>query len=88
MVAVVVAPRALAQIRRAIEHWERDHPGPDARLRLRRCVADLGAGFDLEHERQAAEDLRNPVVSDAADPLREPRSIDGADCETFTTLGL
>jgi plasmid stabilization system protein ParE len=32
MVTVVVAPRALAQLRRAVEHWERDHPGRWSRL--------------------------------------------------------
>ncbi|HEX3476332.1 MAG TPA: type II toxin-antitoxin system RelE/ParE family toxin [Kofleriaceae bacterium] len=32
MAVVVVAPRAHAQIRRAVENWERDHPGERSRL--------------------------------------------------------
>jgi plasmid stabilization system protein ParE len=32
MAVVVVAPRAVAQIRRAVESWERDHPGEQSRL--------------------------------------------------------
>src|SRR6476646_10209841 len=32
MAVVVVAPRARAQIRRAVESWEREHPGERSRL--------------------------------------------------------
>jgi plasmid stabilization system protein ParE len=49
MVSVVVAPRAHAQIRRAVERWEREHPGEVSRLadEVARALELLAAFPDL-----------------------------------------
>lgn len=60
MVPVVVAPRALAQIRRAVERWERDHPGETSRLAHEAARAlemlavfpDLGVGVGRRGRRR------------------------------------
>lgn len=60
MAVVVVAPRAHAQIRRAVEYWEREHPGERSRLadevaralELLADFPDLGVGVGRRGRRR------------------------------------
>lgn len=60
MAVVVVAPRARAQIRRAVEYWESEHPGERSRLADEVALAlelladfpDLGLGVGQRGRRR------------------------------------
>jgi len=60
MVPVVVAPRAHAQIRKAVERWQREHPGETSRLgeevaralELLAAFPDLGIGVGRRGRRR------------------------------------